>query len=405
MSTRPSYFKIGVFVVFAIVLIVVTVVLFGAGLFSRNVIRFESYFAESITGLAPGSPVEFRGVPIGKVERVGFVGSGYELTAAEASQYATYVRVVYAVPRADLPEFAGEQFEQALAQMIRRGLRVRVTSNILTGQAYLEADYVDPNRFPVEPVPWTPIYFHIPSAPSEFATIKDSIDSILNQLQALDVKGLVQSMDRLFTSLNQVVSEAGIAELSAEARALLAESREKVAALDMDRINADALTFLASLNQAVADANVAQLSGQARSVLDAANEKVAALDTAEINAKIEQLLALLNTTVADANVPGLSRETQALMAELRTTNKYLQDLLAPPEGMAGRPNLPEVVARLNQTVGELNKAIASERPEVDRVLIEFQRVARDLNELVSALKEQPSSLLFSQPPRKSEVLK
>jgi phospholipid/cholesterol/gamma-HCH transport system substrate-binding protein len=405
MSTRPNYFKIGVFVVFAIVLIVVAVILFGAGLFSRNVIRLESYFAESITGLTPGSPVEFRGVPIGKVEHIGFVGSAYELSPAEASRYATYVRVVYAVPRADLPEFAGEQFEQALAQMVKHGLRVRVSSNILTSQAYLEANYVDPNRFPVEPVPWTPVYFRIPSAPGELTTIKDSIDSILNQLQTIDVKGLVDTMDRLFNSLDQVITDANVPALSRDARALLAETRRKVAALEMDKINAGAQQFLASLNQAVADANVAQLSGQARDLLDAADQKLAALDTREINAKIEQLVTSLDTAVADANVPGLSHKAQTLLTELRTTNKYLQGLLAPPEGMAVQPNVPEVVARLGQTIAQLNKLIASERPELHAIIAEFQRITQNLDDLVSALKEQPSSLLFSKPPRKSEVLK
>jgi len=35
----------------------------------------------------------------------------------------------------------------------------------------------------------------------------------------------------------------------------------------------------------------------------------------------------------------------------------------------------------------------------------FQQIADSLNELVTALREQPSSLLFGGPPRKSEVLK
>jgi len=113
----------------------------------------------------------------------------------------------------------------------------------------------------------------------------------------------------------------------------------------------------------------------------------------------------LEGAVADANVPALSRETRGLIVDLRETNKYLKDLLTPPEGATGRANVPEIVARLNQTISQLNKVITTERPQIDATLNEFQQIAESLSELVTALREQPSSLLFSRPPQKSEILK
>ena len=407
MSTKPHYFRIGVFVIAATVLIVIAVTLFGAGLFARNEMRFESYFSESITGLTVGASLEFRGVRIGHVESIGFVDNVYELPGEKGgiSRYSSYVRVVSAVSRSKLPASTSEQIETALSQMIARGLRVRITSNILTGQAYLEMNYLDPNRYPVESVPWTPKHFVIPSAPSEFTTIKDSIDRILTELQSIDVSGLAKSLDQVLTSLDRVIREANVAELSMEARALLKEGRSKLEALEMDKINGAAQEFFASLNSAVADANVPQLSEQARDLLTNANERVSALDVERINANIEHLLTSLDRAVVDANVPGVSEEAQSLMADLRSTNKYLKDLLMPPERITSRPNVPEVVARLNQTISQLNRMIASDRPQISATLTEFQQIADSLNDLVSTLKEQPSSLLFGRPPRRSEVLK
>ena len=157
MDAKPHYFKIGVFVLIAVALTVTAVVVFGAGLLARNEMFFESYFAESITGLSIGSPLEFRGVRIGHVSEIGFVGTVYNLPTepGRISPYAPYVRVVNAVPRSKMPGFAAGQVEETLRQMIDRGLRVRITSNILTGQAFLEVNYADPNRFPVEEVPVT----------------------------------------------------------------------------------------------------------------------------------------------------------------------------------------------------------------------------------------------------------
>ncbi len=406
MDAKPHYFKIGIFVLVAVVLIVVAVVIFGAGLLAQNELHFESYFAESITGLSVGSPLEFRGVRVGHVREIGFVGNVYDLEEVDGvvSRYAPYVRVVTAVPRAKMPDFAAGQVEEVLRQMIERGARVRVTSNILTGQAYLEMNYLDPNRFPVEAVPWQPKYVRIPSAPGELTTIKDSIDNILRQMQEIDVKGLIGTLERVFTSLDVAVSDANLAEISVEARALLRESRAKVAALETEKINAAAQELLASLNQAVTDANIPQLSRQMQDVLTEMDRKLIALDVKGINTDIERLLDSLNQAVADANVPALSQEAQTLMAELRTTSQYLQSLLLPPEG-SPPPNVPDVVARLGTTVSQLNTVLAAEKPQIETILNDLRELTDSLNDLVSTLKEHPSELLFSSPPRRSEVLK
>jgi ABC-type transporter Mla subunit MlaD len=407
MGTKPHYFRIGIFVIFAAALIVIAVILFGAGLLAHDEMHFESYFSESITGLTIGSMVEFRGVRIGQVESIGFVGNVYTLSQESGgiSRYVSYVRVVCAVPRSKLPAFAAGQAETVLGQMIDRGLRARVASNLLTGQAYLELNYLDPNRFAVEPLPWAPKYLRVPSALSEFTTMKDSIDSILTELRSINVAGLAKSLDDVLTSLNKVITEANVAELSRYAQAVLIEIREKAAALEMAKINDAAEEFFASLNSAVIDANLPQLSRQVRDVLGRADQQIAALNLERISRDIEYLLASLEQTVADANVPALSRETRGLIVDLRETNKYLKDLLTPPEGATGRANVPEIVARLNQTISQLNKVITTERPQIDATLNEFQQIAESLSELVTALREQPSSLLFSRPPQKSEILK
>jgi len=407
MDAKPHYFKIGLFVLVAMALIVVAVVVFGAGMLAQDELLFESYFAESITGLSVGSPLEFRGVRIGQVSQIGFVGNRYELPTqgGSLSPYACYVRVVTAVPRSKMPDFAVETIEESMRQMIARGLRVRITSNILTGQAYLEMNYLDPNRFPLNEFPWTPIYRVIPSAPGELTTIKDSIDKVLTQLQSIDVEGLAGSLAKLFTSLDRAINDAQLAELSVEARALLQVGRQKMEDLEMDKINASTQELLASLSRAVEDAEVREISRQIRAVLTALNDKVAAVNMGQINADVERLLGALNQAVADANVPALSRQSQGLIAELRGTNLYLKDLLAPPDGATTRANVPEVVARLNQMMSQLNKVLATERPEIQTILVELRETLDGLSDLVATLRERPSELLFSNPPRKSEVLK
>lgn len=407
MDAKPHYFRIGLFVLAALTLIVVTVILFGAGLFAQHKLYVESYFVESITGLSVGSPVLFRGVQIGNVEQIGFVGSEYPLdpNSVAGARYPSFVRVVSGVFRAKLPEPRHPQIETLLERMVAHGLRVRVSSNLLTQQASLEMDFLDPNRFVLEPVPWTPKYPVIPSAPGEFTTMKDSLDKILGQLQAIDAQGLAASLERVFTSLNTAITEAHLAELSKEARGLLQAGRDKVEALQMDKLNAGAQQFIASLNQAVTEANVPQLSRQIRNLLTQTDQKVAAVDAKKLNADLERLLASLNQAVADANVPGLSGETQSLLAELRATNKYLQQVFAPPTTGPRPTNVPEVLAQLNQTLVHFDSLISGERPSIERVLSDLRAITDSLRELTATLEQNPSALLFGRPPKKPGVVK
>ena len=407
MDAKPHYFRIGVFVLIALTLIVVAVILFGAGLFAQNRLRVEAYFTESITGLSLGSPVQFRGVQIGQVEQIGFVGSVYSLdqnTPAGAT-FASYVRVVSGVLRSKFPVRGTQQIEALLEQMVQRGLRTRISSNLLTQQAYLEMNFLDPNRFPAEKIAWTPKYTVIPSAPSEFGTITSAIDKIVNQLQAIDAKGLSESLERVFTSLNRAITEADLAELSKEARGLLQAGQKKIEALEMDKINAGAQQFVASLNRAVEDANVPGLSRQVRGLLNETDQKLAALDAKQINADIERLLTSLDRAVAEANLPAVSGQAQTLMAELRTTNQYLQAVLAPPPGVPPISSVPQAVARLNQTLANFNALISTERPGIERILSDLREIADSLKQLISTVEQNPSELLFSRPPKKSEVVK
>ncbi|MBN1360861.1 MAG: MCE family protein [Sedimentisphaerales bacterium] len=405
MSTKPHYFRIGLFVILATLLIVVAVVTFGAGLLAQNRMYFETYFNESITGLSTGSPVEFRGVRIGQVEKIGFVGSEYDLKQDPntLSKFGQYVRVVCSVARASLPEFEQDQADAMLGQMIVQGLRARVSSNILTGQAFLEADYLDPNRFPIMPVAWQPKYSYIPSAPSQLSTIKDSIDKILFRLQEIDVGNLVATLEQVLKSLDQAVVDADLARVSGEAKALLQETRQKVAALDTESINDLTQTLLVSLNRTVTDANVPALSADAQSLLAEARQTLQALEAERISRAAQDLLASLDRAVADANMPALSRETRHLIAALHEDADHLKTLLITPDTKMA--NLPEVLDRLDRALAHLDALIVGRRPEVEIILDNFRDVSDDLKELTESLKERPSELLFSKPPARSEMLK
>jgi len=358
MGRKPNYFTIGLFVIIAVTLLLAAVVVFGAGMLARHERHFETYFNESITGLTLGAPLEFRGVPIGKVESITFVAGAYPATKVDepSSPFGDFVRVVFSVPRQNMPEFAIEETDAVLDRMIADGLRVRVNSNILTGQAYLEANYLDPNRFPVLEVPWESINYYIPSAPSELTSMKESLDNILYSLQEIDVAGLVETFQAVLDSLNGAISDADLGQISLETTSLLRESRQKVKDLE----------------------------------------------TREISLAAQRLLNSLDQTVTDANVPELSAEARQFVIEIRKTNESLQQLLAMSPDAT---NLPEVLARLDRALLSIDRLVSSEKPQIEVIIANFREISDNLKELTESLREQPSELLFNKPPRKSEVYK
>jgi len=68
-------------------------------------------------------------------------------------------------------------------------------------------------------------------------------------------------------------------------------------------------------------------------------------------------------------------------------------------------NVPDAVARLNQTLANFNALISAERPGIDRIVRDLRAITDSLRELIASLEQNPSELLFSRPPRKPEVVK
>ena len=78
MSAEARYFRVGLFVLVGIAVIVAAVLVLAGGNLFRQPVVAETYFDEAVEGLEVGSPVKLRGVQIGQVSWIGFVDDVYE---------------------------------------------------------------------------------------------------------------------------------------------------------------------------------------------------------------------------------------------------------------------------------------------------------------------------------------
>ncbi|MCF2856064.1 intermembrane transport protein PqiB [Pseudoalteromonas sp. SMS1] len=151
-------------------------------LFDLYLIEFE----QSIKGLRPGAPVEYRGMRIGTVEQVPaqLVRDGQPLYF---QQNNTSIPVLIKVEYGriyDVDEQAKEYWQGNIEKWINNGLRASLKSgNLLTGAVYIELDFY--NSAKPESIAKHSVYPILPSVPSGFTALSEQVMALLNKLNKL----------------------------------------------------------------------------------------------------------------------------------------------------------------------------------------------------------------------------
>ena len=80
MSARANYFKLGLFVIAGLVVLIAGLLVLGAGDALKETITIETCIHETVQGLDVGAPVKLRGVKIGEVQSIHFSRDVYRLS-------------------------------------------------------------------------------------------------------------------------------------------------------------------------------------------------------------------------------------------------------------------------------------------------------------------------------------
>ena len=178
MSSHANYAKIGFTVVIGIVAIVaVLIYLGGAG--HSDITYAETYYDTSVSGLSVGSAVNFRGVKIGEVKEISFVGAVYDgVPWADAQR----IYILMAFPNHKMGPSSPERAEE----FVEKGLRATVTASGVTGLSRIELD-IQRDRPPAPKVPWKPRNTYIPSYPSLLDNFSDSATKVMNEINHMDI--------------------------------------------------------------------------------------------------------------------------------------------------------------------------------------------------------------------------
>ena len=255
MSQEARYFRVGAFVLGGIGLALALLAVLAGGQLLRRPLIVETYFAESVQGLEVGSAVKLRGVKLGTVSSIGFVGDAYLLPSEQerlASAQWVLVHMEIAGDPDDRRSLAERQAD--LQALVDHGLRVRLTPLGITGTSFVEADYLDPQKYPPLPISWTPDHLYIPSAPSTINQLSSAAERVMEHISHIDVEGLLNNLDRLVANLNTSVAAAdvpalrhSVADLLADIQKTSSQARHTLADADVAAIRRDAQAVLGQL--------------------------------------------------------------------------------------------------------------------------------------------------------------
>jgi phospholipid/cholesterol/gamma-HCH transport system substrate-binding protein len=258
MSAPTNHFKLGLFVIVGFAVALVTAMLFGGALAQKDMIRYHTYFNESVQGLDVGSPVKFRGVTIGHV------------CAIEIAPDHRMVDVVsdldtLEIMRMGLTEAGRKHGSERFS--IPPDLRAQLNSQGVTGVKFVAIDFFDVKSNPSPQLPFVPPQNHyIPAAASMMKTLEDTITKAMERLPEM-VDAVVMIMGRidgLFATLErQDVSGKVVATLG-NADAVMATLQGALQRIDKQDLGSKASNTLSDLNVAMSKMNLVldELSGK-----------------------------------------------------------------------------------------------------------------------------------------------
>ncbi|MGA7215541.1 MAG: MlaD family protein [Terrimicrobiaceae bacterium] len=248
MSRTPSYFRIGLFIVIALAILIAGLIAFGAGQMFRKRIYIETYLNATVQGVEVGSAVKFRGVQIGRVSAINFTFNEYG-SPGKVDPY-NYVIILMEIDHEMFPGMFSENLTALLERNVAQGLRARIEPQGITGMNYIEINYVnDPSQFPSLAVNWKPHYYYIPSAPGQLTNILDSINNIMRQVEQFNIGGMSKTTMELLDNLNKAVTGAELGKLSDSVQGLLADFQSALKAANVGPLSEDARRLISGLEK------------------------------------------------------------------------------------------------------------------------------------------------------------
>ncbi len=215
MSRQANPRLVGAFVVASVALLVCALAIFGSGRFRTDTRQFVLYFDKSVSGLSPGAPVVFRGVRIGSVTAIRLVANPANLELSIPVLVELDPASIQ-TPSGGTATFEGTRELNAMAQLVQRGLRARLSmQSFVTGQMMVELEFL----------PDTPLVYRGDGSVPELPTAASAMDELARSIQDVPIREIGQRVADAASGVSGLVNAPELREAVLNLNLTLAELR------------------------------------------------------------------------------------------------------------------------------------------------------------------------------------
>jgi paraquat-inducible protein B len=402
---------------------------------SANSVTMSVIFGESVSGLASGAPVEFRGLRIGQVSSIG----AFIVKNPQGS--TVNMRALISIDPQSLglePTASPERTRSFIEKLVSENVRARLsTTSIFSAALKIElADVPDATADSVkDDADGTPI---IPSVKSDLPDFTATAQGVLERVNKLPIEDVMNQAVSLMASIEAIASAKGTQRAPDALLGLIEDARGLIGQDDTQAIPAELRGVIADLRSIVSDLKnrglVDQLSSALASLDTAAGNiatasddlpklvqdlrliatKVQDLKAEELIASVTRVMdstdALVSSDGAKSIPPALASalsEVQAALRELReggavaNTNATLASARDAAQAVAeAAKNFPDVSKQLDSVIAKTDALISAYgakstfNSETLDLLRELKTAAKSVSQLARTIERNPNSLIL-----------
>lgn len=190
-------------------------------------------FNESVRGLTTNSPVEFRGIPIGKISQISFdlVGDTND------SRVPVLIEIDASLVRPESAQAIAKSDSLFFQEEVDKGLRAGLkTSSLITGSVHIDFDY----HTDALPATLGTIgdYTTFPTISTSFAQLETKLNALIDKLQNVPVSdtmaalnGAAEEGKLMAAAARKTLEDPAMQKLPAELQGSLEELKRSVASL------------------------------------------------------------------------------------------------------------------------------------------------------------------------------
>lgn len=187
MASAQTKFMVGLFIIAGTLLSVAVVVWVGMSGYLEKGNMAVMYFNESVQGLDQDSTVKYRGVPVGNVESIGVAPDG------------KLIEVTVKIRKGEMPS------EPVSAELKSVGI---------TGIMFIELDLASVKPGAIQEFDFEPPHTVIPTRLSGISMIFQSVESMFNRFQEMDIEGVIMKIQRDLDSIDRLINNTDTKAIS-----------------------------------------------------------------------------------------------------------------------------------------------------------------------------------------------